>query len=105
MKNPVALLRKIALMEAVSFLLLLGVAMPLKYIWNLPQAVMVVGSVHGALFVLFSLALLLVLVVARWPLLRAALVFIASLIPFVPFFMDRWMRGHEEAFARSRGQA
>lgn len=35
-RSPVHTLRITALLEAVSFLLLLGVAMPLKYIWNQP---------------------------------------------------------------------
>ena len=102
MKNPVTLLRKVALAEAVSYLVLLGIAMPLKYIWHIPQAVKVVGWVHGALFVVFCLALLQVWIAAKWPILRAGLVFIASLLPLVPFFLDRWMGGHELAYARQR---
>jgi len=102
MKNPVSLLRKTALLEAVSYLLLVGVAMPLKYIFHMPQAVQAVGMIHGLLFVVLCLSLLQVIFVARWPLLRAAGVFFASMLPFVPFFMDRWMRSHEEAFAEAR---
>ncbi len=93
MKNPVPFLRTIALAEAISYLLLLGVAMPLKYYGGMPQAVSVVGALHGGLFVLFGWALLRVLVLARWPLGRAALVFLASLLPLVPFWLDRRMAG------------
>lgn len=93
MKNPVPFLRTIALIEAISYLLLLGVAMPLKYYADMPKAVFVVGSLHGGLFVLFGLALLRVLVLARWPLGRAVLVFVASLLPLVPFWLDRRMAG------------
>lgn len=95
-KNPVSLLRRVALAEAVSYLLLLGVAMPLKYAFGLPQAVMVVGWIHGALFVVFGVALLLAWFGARWPFLRVAGVFVASLIPLVPFFIDRKMAAYEE---------
>ncbi|MCC7066023.1 MAG: DUF3817 domain-containing protein [Planctomycetes bacterium] len=92
MKNPVPFLRKIALLEAVSYLILLGIAMPLKYVWDMPLAVRVLGSIHGALFVVFCWALLRVLQDARWPMVRAIEVFVASLIPIVPFFLDRKMK-------------
>lgn len=102
MKNPVTLLRKVALAEAVSYLILLGIAMPLKYVWHMPLAVKYVGWAHGALFVVFCLCLLQVWLTAKWPILRAALVFIASLLPLVPFFLDRWMGGQELAYARQK---
>lgn len=92
MKNPVSFLRSVGLLEAVSYLLLLFIAMPLKYAWDMPLAVRIVGSAHGALFVLFCIALWRVLMTTNWPFSRAVLVFIASLLPFVPFFIDRRMR-------------
>lgn len=95
-KNPVWLLRRVALAEAVSYLLLLGVAMPMKYAFGLPQAVMVVGWIHGALFVVFCAALLLAWLGARWPFPRLLGVFVASLLPLVPFFIDRKMKDYEE---------
>ena len=60
------MLRKISLAEGISYLLLLGIAMPLKYWAGLPLAVKIVGSIHGALFVVFCAALLRALVAARW---------------------------------------
>lgn len=95
MKNPVSFLRRVALAEAVSYLLLLGVAMPLKYALGLPEAVKWSGWLHGALFVVLCASLLHTLIVARWPLMRAVAVFVASLLPFVPFFMDKKMREYE----------
>ncbi len=92
MKNPVSFLRSVGLIEAISFLVLLGIAMPLKYVWGMPLPVRIVGSVHGGLFVLFCFALWRVLMNTSWPFSRAVLVFAASLIPFVPFFIDRRMR-------------
>ncbi len=92
MKNPVPFLRSVGLLEAVSFLLLLFVAMPLKYVWGMPQAVRIIGSVHGGLFVLFCFALWRVLNQTSWPLSRAAFVFAASIVPFMPFIIDRRMR-------------
>jgi integral membrane protein len=92
MKHPVSFLRAVGLLEATSYLILLFIAMPLKYFGGMPLAVKIVGSVHGGLFVLFCIALWRVLMNTSWSFGRAALVFIASLLPFVPFFIDRRMR-------------
>ncbi|MGB0788445.1 MAG: DUF3817 domain-containing protein, partial [Marinirhabdus sp.] len=45
--------RIISVLEAVSFLLLLGIAMPLKYIWGSPEMVRIVGAAHGVLFLAY----------------------------------------------------
>ncbi|MCP5558200.1 MAG: DUF3817 domain-containing protein [Verrucomicrobiaceae bacterium] len=92
MKNPVTPLRRLSLVEAISFLVLLGIAMPLKYIWGMPLAVRIVGMIHGLLFLAFCWGLNNVLSHTRWPFSRVVLVFIASFIPFVPFFLDRKMK-------------
>src|SRR5688572_10763109 len=102
-RNPVAILRLTALVEAASFLVLLGVAMPLKYFAGRPEAVKVVGWVHGLLFVVFCVALLRTVVVARWPAGRAVMVFVAALLPFGPFVVDRRMREYEAEFRRAAG--
>jgi integral membrane protein len=98
MTNPIARLRTIALIEGISFLILLFIAMPLKYIWGQPQAVRIVGMAHGILFVIFCVALLYVTIVAKWPLSRAALLFLASIIPFGPWLIDRRMKDYEADF-------
>lgn len=92
MFRPVPFLRLVALAEAVSYLLLLFIAMPLKYLAHEPRAVMVMGSIHGALFVVFIAALSRVLCANIWSMWRIVLVFVASLLPFLPFLMDRRMR-------------
>ena len=96
MKNPVHFLRITALIEAVSFLVLLSIAMPLKYVWGFPLAVKIVGSIHGGLFVVFGIALLLSWQSAKWPLSRVALIFIASFLPVVPFFLDKRIKSWEQ---------
>lgn len=98
MKNPIPFLRKIALIEAVSYLVLLGIAMPLKYLADMPLAVRIVGSVHGLLFVIFCVALAQTMFVARWPMGRGALVFVASLIPVATFVIDPKMKRYIEEF-------
>ena len=95
MNRAVHFLRIVGLTEAVSYMLLVGVAMPLKYIWNQPMAVRVVGMIHGVLFILFCIALVRATIVAKWPLSRALLLFVASLLPFGPFLLDKRMKEWE----------
>ncbi len=98
MNNPISFLRKIALAEAISFLVLMGVAMPLKYFMDMPVAVKVVGWIHGVLFVIFCGSLLQTMIVAKWPFLRSLMIFVAALLPFGPFVMDRRMLSYEAEF-------
>ena len=82
-------LRLVGRLEAISFLLLLGVAMPLKYALGMPGAVKVVGWAHGVLFMLYCVAVLRAAAECRFrPLLTAGL-FIAALVPFGPFVAER----------------
>jgi integral membrane protein len=97
MKNRVLMLRKLALLEGISFLVLLGIAMPLKYIWGQPIAVKICGLIHGLLFVLFVGVLLYVTFKFRWPLSRAAVIFFAALIPFGPWIVDKRMLQYADA--------
>ena len=75
-------------MEGISFLVLLGIAMPLKYMAGLPIAVRITGSLHGLLFVLFVFYLFQVRLDLKWDLKKTALAFIASLLPFGTFVLD-----------------
>jgi integral membrane protein len=85
-------LRLVALLEGTSFLVLLFVAMPLKYLVGLPLAVRIVGSVHGLLFIVFVLALIRVSIAQAWLLRRSLLAFVASIVPFGTFVFDRSLR-------------
>jgi integral membrane protein len=84
------------MIETTSFLVLLGIAMPLKYLAGKPEAVKFVGWAHGILFVVFCFALLRAMLAGRWGIPRATLVFVAALVPFGPFLIDRRMRGYEK---------
>lgn len=102
--TPIGRLRVVAFVEGCSYLLLLGVAMPLKYFAGLPMAVSIVGSIHGALFVLFCTALVQATVVVRWSMLRAGVVFASSLVPCGTFLIDASLRREDDALhARARG--
>jgi integral membrane protein len=85
-------LRLVALAEGASFLVLLFVAMPLKYLVGLPLAVRIVGSIHGVLFIAFVLVLIRVSMARAWPFSRSLLAFVASIVPFGTFVFDRSLR-------------
>tara|TARA_B100000965_G_scaffold190796_1_gene159256 strand:+ start:128 stop:421 length:294 start_codon:yes stop_codon:yes gene_type:complete len=85
-------LRIIGLIEGISYLILLLVAMPLKYLADSPQMVTWTGSIHGALFVIYALALLQVTIVKSWSIWTASIPFIAAMVPFGPFIIDGWIR-------------
>lgn len=85
-------LRLLGWLEGVSFLVLLGVAMPLKYLAGLPQAVRVVGMLHGILFLLFVGAVAHVAVQRRWSWKWVAGALVAAVLPFGPFVFDARLR-------------
>jgi integral membrane protein len=89
MQNPFRFLKHIAFAEAISFLVLLGIAMPLKYVWHLPIAVRIVGLLHGILFIVLCFALVRAIRVGKWSIGNAMVVFIAAFLPFGPFFLHR----------------
>lgn len=91
--TPIGRLRVVGFLEGVSFLVLLGIAMPLKYVWSEPQAVRVVGMAHGVLFLAYVAAAVQAWMEYDWSWKRAALVIAASLVPFGTFYADvKWMR-------------
>lgn len=90
--TPLEHFRWVALAEGVSYVVLVFVAMPLKYVAGMPAAVRVVGGLHGALFVLFVVTLLRAAWVRRWSIVRCAVAFGSSLVPFGTFLFDRSLR-------------
>ena len=96
LKTPVGRLRAVGMIEAISFLVLLGIAMPLKYFADLPEAVRIVGWVHGILFIGFLVALMLARDAMQWNLRWTALVLLAALLPFGPFVIDGRLRKEDE---------
>jgi integral membrane protein len=89
MHQKVKTFGRIALVEGISYVVLLGIAMPLKYYFEFPMAVKVVGWAHGILFMLYMLLLLLCWIEYKWSLGRVVFYFMASLLPIVPFFVER----------------
>lgn len=81
--------RQIALWEAVSTVVLFFVAMPLKYLADVPEAVRIAGSIHGFLVVIFVVLLIASWQTYNWRFGRVAKYFFLSLIPIVSFWIER----------------
>lgn len=96
--SPLGRFRKVALAEGVSFILLL-MAMPFKYMYDMPQGVKVIGWIHGFLFILYMIMLLNVKLSNKWSIKKSFVAFLASLIPFGTFVLDRSLRKEEAAQA------
>lgn len=79
------LLRIVALLEGMSLLLLLFVAMPLKYSYGMPEAVSLMGPIHGWLFIAFNMVLFYFVTKGHITEQTAFKGFIASFLPFGTF--------------------
>ncbi|HET9915558.1 MAG TPA: DUF3817 domain-containing protein [Candidatus Binatia bacterium] len=93
--TTVGRLRAAGMVEAVSFLLLLGVAMPLIYFAGMPLAVTIAGWIHGLLFLAFIMCLLVAHGERQWPMRWTATIFVAALLPFGPFVIDRRLKSEQ----------
>lgn len=93
--TPIGRLRITGIAEGISFLTLLFIAMPIKYLAGNPEVVWYVGWVHGLLFMLYILALINVKINLEWKFPKTLVAFLASLIPFGTFILDRSLRKEE----------
>ena len=78
-----------ALLEGISYLLLFGVGMPLKYVAQIPEPNIYIGYAHGFLFIAYVALAVLVCVERKWSLKTFIILFIASLLPFGTFYIDK----------------
>ncbi|MBX9670886.1 MAG: DUF3817 domain-containing protein [Candidatus Obscuribacterales bacterium] len=88
-------LRVVGIAEGISFIVLVFIAMPLKYLAGYPLAVTIGGSIHGFLFVIYLIALVRALVEHKWGGKKALEVFVAALYPCGTFILDRKLRLEE----------
>ncbi|HBS53613.1 MAG TPA: hypothetical protein DD806_06410 [Flavobacterium sp.] len=79
----------IALLEGTSLLLLLGFAMPMKYFFQEPIFVKIIGMAHGLLFIAYLILAVMQKIASNWSLKTLAIVSIASVLPFGTFYVDK----------------
>jgi integral membrane protein len=93
--------RKIAIAEGISFLVLLGIAMPLKYFAGISIAVTIIGSLHGILFIAFMVLTWEVKdepVIVKWKKNPGwiGLCFLAAILPFGTFVLDKQLKKKQD---------
>jgi integral membrane protein len=89
-------LRIVAWIEGISFLVLLFIAMPMKYFAGEPGMVRTVGMIHGLLFVLFAITAIQARIEYTWSARRLGRVFLTAFIPFGMVMFDRLTSAPEE---------
>ena len=102
MSMNIQTLRIIGLLEGISFLLLLFIAMPMKYMLDNPVLVKYVGMGHGVLFMLFLIVLFMVCEKQKWSITMFILGLIASILPFGTFVFDRKLKAFQQPIAESK---
>lgn len=83
------LFRATAILEGISYLLLFGLTMPLKYWADILEPNKVVGYAHGVLFITYGIIALVFCWQRKWNIKRFIILFIASLLPFGTFYADK----------------
>lgn len=83
------LFRFTALLEGLSYLLLLFVAVPIKYQLGDPSYVKLLGMPHGLLFVAYIVFAVFYKIEQQWPFKTFAIVLLGSIIPFGTFYVDK----------------
>jgi len=81
--------RLVALLEGLSYILLLFIASPIRYLTGNATYVKLLGMPHGILFILYVVLAIVIKKQMKWPLKTLAIVLLASLIPFGTFYIER----------------
>ena len=82
----------ISYLEGTSFLLLLGIAMPLKYMMGIPEGVKYIGMAHGGLFIAYILILIIAAAKIKMPIWAIPAGILGSFLPFGPFIFDHILK-------------
>ncbi|MFV8225886.1 DUF3817 domain-containing protein [Christiangramia aquimixticola] len=89
LEQKIKVFKWISILEGISFLLLLLIAMPLKYIFDLPLMVKIIGMAHGVLFIAYIAGGLYLIKPMKWGLTQIAIIFGCSFLPFGPFYVEK----------------
>ncbi|QYJ67733.1 DUF3817 domain-containing protein [Flavobacterium litorale] len=79
----------VATLEGISLLALIFVAMPLKYIWEMPEMVRIVGMAHGVLFIGYIIMAIMLKIEESWAWKKFLIICAASVIPFGTFYIEK----------------
>ncbi|MFD2157471.1 DUF3817 domain-containing protein [Rubritalea tangerina] len=96
LSSPLGRFRLISILEALSFIYLLYCSIYLKRMLGDDSAIRIPGMIHGGLFCVYCLFLFQAMEVASWSVKRAGLIFLTSLVPIVPFFIEPWLKREQD---------
>src|SRR4051812_16207940 len=92
------LFKIIATLEGISLLALLFVAMPLKYVWDMPEYVRMVGMAHGLLFIVYIVLACILMSEFKWPIGKFLIICFASVVPFGTFYIEyKYFRNSDQS--------
>ncbi len=89
MDKSVKIFKAVSTLEAISFLVLLLIAMPLKYAFDQPEMVRIVGMAHGILFVLYVFGAYWMYEKLNWTFKMLVISVLCSVLPLGPFYIER----------------
>ncbi|MET3656810.1 DUF3817 domain-containing protein [Sporosarcina psychrophila] len=92
LKNALGRFRLIGILEGISLLILLFIAMPLKYWFGMKSAVTIVGTLHGYIFLAYIAAIVYTMIKVKWPFRFTIGALISAFIPFGNFILDRRLK-------------
>ena len=82
------MLRIFAICEGLSFIALLGIGMPLKYIYGMRLPNQIIGQTHGILFLVFLGLAYAVAAEEKWPAKQQWIAFVSAVLPLGTFWFD-----------------
>jgi integral membrane protein len=92
--NQIKIFRWISILEGISFLTLLFLAMPLKYVFGLPQMVQIVGMAHGVLFIAYLIGAVILFKSMNWTNKTLIIIIACSVLPLGPFYVEnKYLKG------------
>jgi integral membrane protein len=93
---PLGRFRLVSILEALSYIYLLYCSIYLKRMLGDAEAIRIPGMIHGGLFCVYCVFLYQAMETTQWTLKRAGLIFLTSLIPIVPFFIEPWLKREQQ---------
>ena len=88
LRTNIGRLRIAGFLEGISYLALLCICMPLKYIGGIPESTFFVGMAHGIIFIIYCVLVMVVMMKYKWNLMKTFWALLASVLPFGTFVVD-----------------
>ena len=87
-KTALGRFRFMGMLEGSSLVILVFIAMPLKYWFDMPQAVTIIGTIHGYIFLAYIVAVVYAMIAIKWPFRFTIGAVLSAFIPFGNFVLD-----------------